>query len=44
MITRRETLNEIATLRYNGRSLDYIAKALNLALKDVVAAVVAFKL
>lgn len=44
MITRRETLNEIATLRYAGKSLDYIANKLNLALRDVVAAVVAWKL
>jgi hypothetical protein len=44
MITRRETINVIATMRYENKSLDTIARTLNIALRDVVAAVVAWKL
>ena len=44
MIIRRETLNEISTLLYNGYTVYGIADILNLAVADVIAAVKAFKL
>ncbi len=44
MIIRRETLNAISTMVHEGRSYNYIAKALNLALSDVKAAISAWKL
>ena len=44
MIIRRETLNEISTLLYNGHTVYGIADILNLAVADVIAAVKAFKL
>ena len=44
MITRRETLNAISTMVHEGRSYNYIARALNLALTDVKAAIAAWKL
>ena len=44
MITRSETLNAIATMRYENRTLDYIARTLNIALRDVVDAVNAWRL
>ena len=44
MITRRETLNEISTLFHNGYSYANIAKALNIAVGDVKAAITAWKL
>lgn len=44
MITRRETLNEISTLWANGYSYANIAKVLNIAVGDVIAAIKAWKL
>ncbi len=44
MIIRRDTLNAISTMVHEGRSYNYIAKALNLALADVKAAITAWKL
>ena len=44
MITRRETLNAISTMLYEGRSNGHIAWALNLAVADVKAAIAAWKL
>ncbi len=44
MIIRRETLNEISTMRYAGKSVEYIAAALGLLASDVAAALKAWKL
>jgi len=44
MIIRRETLNEIASMRYAGKSVEYIAAALGLLASDVAAALKAWKL
>jgi hypothetical protein len=44
MIIRRETLNAISTMLYEGRSTGHIAWALGLALSDVKAAISAWKL
>ena len=44
MITRRETLNAISTMLYQGRTTGHIAWALNLAVSDVKAAISAWKL
>ncbi len=44
MIVRRETLNAISTMLYEGRSYGHIAWALNLAVADVKAAITAWKL
>jgi hypothetical protein len=44
MIIRRETLNEIASLRYAGKSVEFIAGALGLLASDVSAAIKAWKL
>jgi hypothetical protein len=44
MITRRETLNAISTMLYEGRSTGHIAWALKLTVADVKAAVAAWKL
>ena len=44
MIIRRETLNEIASLRYAGKSVEYIAATLGLVASDVAAAIKAWKL
>jgi hypothetical protein len=44
MIVRRDTLNAISTLLAEGRSTGHIAKALNLAVADVKAAITAWKL
>ena len=44
MITNRETVNKIATLRYNGYGVQSIAAILEMAVADVVAVVGAYKL
>ena len=44
MITRRETLNAISTMLYEGCSYGYIAGTLKLAVSDVKAAISAWKL
>ena len=44
MITRRETLNEISTLKHLGYPVWRIAALLNIAVGDVVAAIKAWKL
>jgi len=44
MIIRRDTLNAISTMVYEGRSYNYIARTLNLAIADVKAAITAWKL
>jgi hypothetical protein len=44
MITRRETLNAISTMLYEGRSFGHIAWALNIAVADVKAAISAWRL
>ena len=44
MIIRRETINEIATLRYAGKSAAYIAGFLNIAITDVREAIKTWKL
>lgn len=44
MIYQKETLNKIATLRYCGKSVEFIAAALGLVVADVAAALKAFKL
>jgi hypothetical protein len=44
MITRRETLNAISTMLYEGCSYGYIAGVLNIAVADVKAAIAAWKL
>jgi hypothetical protein len=44
MITRRETLNSISTMLYEGRSFGHIACALNIAVADVKAAIAAWRL
>jgi hypothetical protein len=44
MIIRRETLNEISTLKHEGFGVGSIARMLNIAMDDVIAAIVAFKL
>jgi hypothetical protein len=44
MIIRRETLNEISTMRYAGYSVWTIAYVLNLAADDVIAAIKDWKL
>ena len=44
MIVRRETLNAISTLFHNGYSYANIAKTLNIAVDDVIAAIKAWKL
>ena len=43
MITRKETLNEIAELRYRGFGVQSIAAILNLAVTDVASAIKAYK-
>ena len=44
MIIRRETLNEIATLKHLGYPVWRIAQLLNIAAADVRAAIAAWKL
>ena len=44
MIIRRETLNEISTLKHLGYPVWRIAQLLNVAVADVKAAITAFKL
>ncbi len=44
MIYQKETLNKIATMRYCGKSVEFIAAALGLVAADVAAALKAFKL
>ena len=44
MIIRRETLNEISTLKHEGFSVWTIANMLNVAAEDVISAIKAFKL
>ena len=44
MIIRRETLNEISTLKHLGYPVWRIAQLLNVAVADVKAAIAAFKL
>lgn len=44
MITRRETINEIATLKYLGYPVWRIAALLNIAVGDVAEAIKAWKL
>jgi hypothetical protein len=44
MIIRRETLNEISTLKHEGFSVWTIASMLNVAAEDVISAIKAFKL
>ena len=44
MIIRRETLNEISTMYFEGYTVNAIAYYLNLAVTDVVDAIKAFKL
>ena len=44
MVYQKETLNKIATLRYCGKSVEFIAAALGLVATDVAAALKAFKL
>ena len=44
MIIRRETLNEISTLLYNGYTVYGIAEIMNIAVADVIATVKAWKL
>ena len=44
MIYQKETLNKIATMRYCGKSVEFIAAALGLVVADVAAALKAFKL
>ena len=44
MIIRRETLNEISTLKHECFSVWTIAYMLNVAAEDVISAIKAFKL
>ena len=44
MIIRRETLNEISTLLYQGYTVYGIADILNIAVADVIVTVKAWKL
>jgi len=44
MVMQKELINTIATLRYAGKSVAYIAGFLNIAAADVAATVKAFKL
>ena len=44
MIIRRETLNEISTMYFEGYTVNAIAYYLNLAVADVRDAIKAFKL
>ena len=44
MITRRETINEIATLKYLGYPVWRIAALLNIAVGDIEAAIKTWKL
>ena len=44
MIIRRETLNEISTMWYEGYSINAIAYYLNIAVADVRTAIKDFKL
>jgi hypothetical protein len=44
MIIRRETLNEISTLKHEGFSVWTIASMLNVAAEDVINAIKSFKL
>ena len=44
MIIRRETLNEISTMLAAGCSLGYIAGTLKIAVGDVKAAILAWRL
>lgn len=44
MITRRETINAIATYRYEGYGVATIARLLNIAAGDVAAAIRTWRL
>ena len=44
MIIRRDTLNQISTLKHEGFSVWTIASMLNVAAEDVINAIRAFKL
>lgn len=44
MIIRRDTLNEISTLKSKNLPVAFIAKVMNLCVADVAAAIKAFKL
>lgn len=44
MIIRRETLNEISTMYYEGYTINAIAYYLNVAVADVLDAIKSFKL